>query len=339
MATNYAGAVRNGSMAAARLHVEFDTKAKMQRQGGSIDVFDAVLGANLPLLLRPLRGLLGAYLPDPIPGILVTTERPLSIQRFTAAHELGHFRLKHRPSLDDETLLRRMTMSAVPTAADPDMQEVEADAFAVGFLMPRWLIGWHCHRQGWFAPDLTKPHVAYQLSLRLGASYEALSWTLQRYNLISGVAGQTLRQTQPRRVKVDLLDEHRPHDYRGDVWVLTERDADTRIDGSRNDHFVLRLNEHSGGGYLWNIDQLQESGFAIIRDGRESNDSEGIGGPVVRHVTVALERGQRGRLSLDERRPWQPNAPISHVTLNYDFMGPEEEGFSRAERRQLLEAA
>ncbi len=339
MATDYAGAVRNGSMAAARLHVEFDTKAKMQSQGGSIDVFDAVLSVKLPLLLRPLNGLLGAYLPDPIPGVLVTTERPLSIQRFTAAHELGHFRLKHRPSLDDENILRRMTMSAVPTAADPDLQEVEADAFAVGFMIPRWLIDWHCHRQGWLASDLTKPHVTYQLSLRLGASYEAMTWTLERYRLISPPAGRALRDAPRRQLKVDLLDAHRPSDYRGDVWLLTERDADTRIDGSRNDHFVLRLNEHSGGGYLWNIDQLRESGFAIIRDDRESTDQEGIGGPVVRHVTAGLEQGQRGRVSLNECRPWQPSAPISHVTLNYDFTGPEEEGFSRAERRQVLEAA
>jgi hypothetical protein len=54
MATDYAGAVRNGAMAAARLHVEFGTQAKMQQQGGGIDVFDAVLGVHLPLLLRPL---------------------------------------------------------------------------------------------------------------------------------------------------------------------------------------------------------------------------------------------------------------------------------------------
>jgi Zn-dependent peptidase ImmA (M78 family) len=340
MATDYAGAVRNGAMAAARLHVEFDTKAKMQSQGGSIDVFDAVLGVKLPLLLRPLNGLLGAYLPDPIPGVLVTTERPLSIQRFTAAHELGHFRLTHRPSLDDEeNILRRMTMSAIPTPADPDMQEVEADAFAAAFLMPRWLINWHCRRQGWLARDLTKPQAAYQLSLRLGTSYEATSWTLQRHNLISAAAGRTLRETKPRQLKVDLLDAHRPSDYHGDVWLLTERDADTRIDGSRNDHFVLRLQEHSGGGYLWNIDQLRESGFAIISDDRESTDHEGVGGPVIRHVTAGLEQGQRGQVSLDECRPWQPGTPISRVTLNYDFTGPEEKGLSRAERRQLLEAA
>ncbi len=340
MATDYAGAVRNGSMAAARLHVQLGSQGKMQRQGGSVDVFDAMLSIDLPLLLRPLRGLLGAYLSDPIPGVLVTTERPLSIQRFTAAHELGHFRLQHLPSLDDESILRRMAMPSFEAAAfGPNMQEIEADAFAVAFLMPMWLIHWHCHRQGWLASDLAKPHVAYQLSLRLGTSYEATSWTLQRYNLISATAGNHLRESPPRQIKVDLLQQYRPSDYRGDVWLLTERDAETMLAGSRNDHFVLRLNEHSGGGYLWNIDQLRASGFAVVQDERQTDDHEGIGGPVVRHVTAALEQAQRGQVCLDECRPWQPSAPIARVTFEYDFTGPEEKGFSRAERRQLLEAA
>jgi Zn-dependent peptidase ImmA (M78 family) len=341
MATDYAEAVRNGSMAAARLHVQLGTEEQMQRQGGSVDIFDAALAVRLPLLLRPLKGLLGAYLSDPMPGVLVTTARPLSIQRFTAAHELGHFRLQHLPSLDDETILRRMAMPASSGAAafGPNMQEVEADAFAVAFLMPLWLIHWHCQRQGWTSRDLAKPAVAYQLSLRLGASYEATTWTLQRYRLISPAVGTVLRQMQPRQIKVDLLQEYRPSDYRGDVWMLGEPDAETRIAGSRNDHFVLRLNEHSGGGYLWNVDQLRASGFAVVQDDRETDDHEGIGGPVVRHVTAALERAQRGQVSLDECRPWQPSAPIARVSFDYDFTGPEEEGLSRAERRQLLEAA
>ncbi len=71
-------------------------------------------------------------------------------------------------------------------------------------------------------------------------------------------------------------------DYRGDVWLLTERDAGTRIDGSRNDLFVFRLEEHSGGGYLWNIDQLKASGFGIVRDELEATDGEGFVGPVIR---------------------------------------------------------
>lgn len=339
MADSYAEAVRNGTMAAARLHVQSGTRAAMQQAGGNIDVFGAALGEHLPLILRPLKGLLGAYLPDPIPGVLVTTQRPLSIQRFTAAHELGHFKMRHRPSLDDESILRRMAMTTASRATDPDFQEVEADAFAVAFLMPKWLIEWHCQRQGWLARDLARPPIAYQLSLRLGTSYEAMSWTLQRYNLISTSIGNSLRDVQPRQFKVELLQDHRPTDYRGDVWLLTERDAETRIDGSRNDHFVLRLNERSGGGYLWNIDQLRASGFAILGDDRENPDPASIGGPVIRHVTAGMEHAARGQVSLNECRPWQPAAPISQVTLNYDFTGPEEEGLSRAERRQLLEAA
>jgi Zn-dependent peptidase ImmA (M78 family) len=326
-------------MAAARLHVESDTRAAMQQSGGNIDVFGAALREKLTLLLRPLGGLLGAYIPDPMPGVLVTTRRPLSIQRFTAAHELGHYRMKHRPSLDDESILRRMAMTTVARSSDPDFQEVEADAFAVAFLMPKWLISWHCQRQGWVARDLARPAVAYQLSLRLGTSYEAVSWTLQRLNLISSLAGNALRAVEPRQLKVELLVDHRPVDYRGDVWLLTERDADTRIDGSRNDHFVLRLNERSNGGYLWNIDQLRDSGFAIISDNRENPDPAGIGGPVVRHVTAGTEAAARGQVSLNESRPWQPTSPISRMTLKYDFTGPEAEGLSRAERRQLLEAA
>src|ERR1700676_4599541 len=155
MATSYAGAVRNGSMAASRLHMQLGTQENMRQHGGGVDVFAATLGLNLPLILRPLDGLLGAYISEPISGVLVTTERPLSIQRFTAAHELGHFRLKHLPSLDDESILRRMAMQTM--AAGPNMQEVEADSFAIAFLMPRWLIAWHCQRQGWLARNLTEP--------------------------------------------------------------------------------------------------------------------------------------------------------------------------------------
>jgi Zn-dependent peptidase ImmA (M78 family)/predicted secreted protein len=338
VATSYAEAVRTGSMAASRLHVQLGMREKMKARGGNIDVFTATLDLDVPLILRKLDGLLGAYMPEPISGILVTTERPLSIQRFTAAHELGHHRLAHLPSLDnEEDVLRRMAMPGMN--AGPNMQEVEADAFAVTFLMPKWLIAWHCQRQGWLARDLAEPSQAYQLALRLGASYEATTWTLERHRLIGPLQGRALRSVQPRQMKADLLREYRPKDYRGDVWLLSERDAGTRIDGSRNDHFVLRLNEHSGGGYLWNIEELRTSGLAIVRDDRETVDHEGIGGPVTRSVTAALEQAQRGEISLAESRPWQPSEPITELYLEYDFTGPEEEGLSRVERRHLLEAA
>jgi Zn-dependent peptidase ImmA (M78 family) len=334
--TSYASAVRIGTMAASRLHRTLPQQALIQRSGGSVDVFGAIYAIDLPLLLRPLDGLLGAYIIDPAPGVLITTKRPMAIQRFTAAHELGHFYLKHQPSLDDESILRRMAAS---TATPEDFQEVEADAFAVGFMMPQWLIAWNCQRQGWTAAELARPGTVYQLSLRMGASYRATCLTLGRYGILSNARVQDLLKTEPKTIKEALLAGYRPSDYRGDVWLLTTRDAGTRIDGSRNDLFVLRLEEHSGGGYLWDIDQLRESGFAIVGDAVEDTDREGIGANVVRRVTGASSSARRGTMTLDERRPWEEGAPLATLAVEYDFTGPEEVGLSRAERRLLLEAA
>ncbi len=336
VAADYPSAVRAGTMAAARLHQQLNLRLQIESVGGNVDVFAAIQTLELPLLLRPLQGLLGAYLSDPGPGVLVTTQRPMSIQRFTAAHELGHFRLRHQPSLDDDDILRRMPIQAQPTG---DFQEVEANAFAVEFMMPRWLIAWHAARLGWVVSDFRRPSVVYQLSLRIGASYEAMCWTLARHSFIQPAQARELLQTQPREVKVALLEAYRPQDYRGDVWLLTERDAGARIDGSRNDLFVLRLEEHSGGGYLWDIDQLKASGFAIVRDDLQAIDAEGVGGPVVRRVMATPPETYRGRLTIDERRPWDPDPPLSTLAVEIDLTGPEQEGLSRAERRRLLEAA
>ena len=175
MTTSYVQAVRRGAQSAGQLLRQLGIKEQIESSGGSINVFAAISELDLPLLFRPLDGLLGAYLNFPTQGILVTTQRPLSIQRFTAAHELGHCKLDHKPSLDDEHILRRMAMNNQP---GQDFQEVEADGFAVAFLLPKWLIANHMKRQSLTVQHFQRPNVIYQLSLRLGVSYKALCWTL-----------------------------------------------------------------------------------------------------------------------------------------------------------------
>lgn len=132
--SDYASAVRNATLAAARLHRDLGSEAMLTREGGNVDIFAVVAKLGIPMLLRPLKGLLGAFLSSPRPGIIITTERPLSVQRFTGAHELGHFWMKHQLSLDDESILRRSPFQSRP---DYDPQEVEANAFAAAFLTPR----------------------------------------------------------------------------------------------------------------------------------------------------------------------------------------------------------
>jgi hypothetical protein len=56
-------------MAAARLHRNLGLRDEIEARGGNVDVFGAIQTLDLPLLLRPLQGLLGAYLSEPAPGV------------------------------------------------------------------------------------------------------------------------------------------------------------------------------------------------------------------------------------------------------------------------------
>src|SRR4051812_38254689 len=124
-------AILEGTQAAQRLHAELDTRAAVERGDLSrIDVFRAATRLGAVLLFRPLNGLLGAYMGRPvvpIPGIIVSTQRDLHVQRFTAAHEIGHYYLGHSPSLDEQVGLWR--------GESNDLQEVAADAFASEFML------------------------------------------------------------------------------------------------------------------------------------------------------------------------------------------------------------
>jgi predicted secreted protein len=148
-----------------------------------------------------------------------------------------------------------------------------------------------------------------------------------------------LLQTRPRVMKEALLAEFRPQNYRGDVWLLTERDAGARIDGSANDLFVLKLSEHSNGGYLWNLDQLRDSGFVVVGNAVEDQAEERVGEPGIRRITAQPPDEFRGRMIIDEARPWDLEQRRSRLEIDLDFTGPEQAGLSRAERRQRLEAA
>ncbi len=326
------GAILRGTAEASRLHRALDARARIAAEGGRVDVFGTIVGLGVPLIFKPLDGLLGAFMPEPAPGVLITTRRPLSVQRFTGAHELGHCRLGHRPSLDDETILRRMPFQE---GADYETHELEADAFAAEFLTPAWLVAEHFRRQGWSASDMGDPRAVYQLSLRVGASYQATCWALDRHKVIGRPMREKLLGAQPKAIKRNVLQGYEPPDWWGDVWAISERDQGAVIEGSRNDLFRVRLREQSGAGYLWSFEELERSGFVVVRDEREAA-GETIGGAVTRCVTARSENRRSGKLTFHQRRPWlRRERPLSELTLAYDLYGPEEEGWSQAERRRL----
>ena len=95
-------------------------------------------------------------------------EPPSSIQRFVAAHTLGHHRLGYETSLDDEVSIRE---SGRPDAPRPRLREIEANAFAEGCLLPTWRVRWQTMHYDREVKQIEDPSIVYELSPRLGTSF------------------------------------------------------------------------------------------------------------------------------------------------------------------------
>lgn len=94
--------------AAHRAHKQFGVDPRSR-----VDVFGVLRSANAYVFFRPLRSMFGAYLPTKgeMPGLLINSNLPLSVQRYTAAHEFGHVYMKHKTvSLDSEISLSQKSV-------------------------------------------------------------------------------------------------------------------------------------------------------------------------------------------------------------------------------------
>jgi Zn-dependent peptidase ImmA (M78 family) len=323
-------AIFEGTRVAAELHERLNTRSVLERSGGPVNVFGTIVNAKIPLVFKPLDGLLGAYLTKPAPGIIVTTKRPLSVQRFTGAHELGHAMMHHEPSLDDEAIITR----AESPNAIYDSRETAANTFATDFLLPRWLIITQMTRHRWTMNSLTDARIVYQLALRAGTSFEATTIALLRHRLITDSVFARLRQTTLKDIKQSLLEGQSLENWYPDIWLLTEADEGTFIQGDARDVFVVRLQEHSAAGYLWDIEDLNRAGFVLLRDDRLFPETdEDIGGAVERVLAARAGENWVGHVQLVHTRPWE-DAPVSRFSFTFDLRG-KENGKPRAVRRPI----
>src|SRR6266540_5592286 len=218
---------------------------------------------DIPVMFRPLKKLLGAFINDPDKGVMVTSQRPLPVQRFTAAHELGHEALGHEASFDEEEILTR---ALFVTEGSYDKREIQANAFASQLLTPPWLIVHHMKRQGWTRAKLTDPVVVYQLSLRMGSSYSATCYALEQSKGIDSRTREKLLKVRPKVIKQSIVKPYEPETWYGDVWLVTERDNGMVLDGSRSDLVVLKFQEHASSGYVWQFGNIADAGLGIVED-------------------------------------------------------------------------
>ena len=327
-------AILEGTQAAQRLHVRLGTRKTVEAGALSrVEVFGVADALGAVLLFRRLKGLLGVYFPkplSPVPGIMVSTERDLHVQRFTAAHEIGHLCLNHTPSFDETVGLWR--------GSSGNLQELAADAFASEFLLPRWLYQYHATRHQWDTVALQDPQNTYQLSLRLGASYDAVCWGLKSHRILTPRVVAKLRDVEPKKLKHAALDGRTQLDNPwANVWVATQADDGLTFEGTPDDVIIFRFPERASAGYLWDETRLREQGFDVLEDIPHQPADEDCGSEITRVLVTRVSEPRRYGASLLERRPWLPSDAAATVSITFDMYG-KEEGLPRHLRKAYAAA-
>lgn len=340
--------------AAARAHNELSIDPSRP-----VDPFDSIEALGLELQFRPMRNLLGAIVPGDPAGILINTERPASVQRYTAAHEIGHWYLDQAAfALDTEEHVE---------GHPHDAREQNAQLFASHFLMPLDLVyataAQHGHRKG----DTASPLTVYEMARDMHVSYTAAVHHLANTRFISATNRDTLLKTKPAQLKRLLTDGRAPTNPRGDIWTLGG-DA-TDIEVFVGDELIIALPENPSTGYRWlDHDQLHAAAPRTLPTNAEdphvsaslggraqakvtplgntgapahvltrvadrsastspvSDHEPLVGGPTIRRLGYSAQEVGEESVNLTYARPFEPDRPIDNVTIRVTARAlPEQE--------------
>ncbi len=327
---------------------EFEAKKRIEEGYTRIDAEQIASASDVVVMYRKLERLLGGFLrEDGAPGIIINWDRPRGLVHMTCAHELGHFALGHESTSD----------TTVDVSKNAALVERTANQFAYALLAPSWLVAQTMRRQRWGRNSLRNPSVVYQMSLRLGMSYKAMVWSLNRLGLLTVSEALRIVEVQPITLKRDILSGATLNDSRSDVWILTDADRDRVLEPGLGDQLVFDLPNHVGSGHLWSVDDIKSEGFSLkpfvrdarcVRPGRDVEITVGGDGSVLRYELMApLDcrspgeavpvLGSRKRsISLSERAPWHSGQAAIHQFNLFAEFERLEDGLPQPERDRRL---
>jgi Zn-dependent peptidase ImmA (M78 family) len=314
-----------------------------------VDPFLAIERAGALLMFQPLRSLCGAYLPKPpggdAAGIFLSTYFPLSVQRFTAAHELGHLRMGHAISVDrEEDILPRAATARIRDDVGDPTQEVAAEAFAGFFLMPQRQVTARMDALGIGTNELRSADAVYELSLWFGASYSAMVWHLVSLKLLRQADAIRLAKVRPKQIKEALAGRDALADWHNDVWPLSAEQSGQIVHARVGDALSITLPSHASGGYLWDASSIDADAWELLRlepmpsgtDGADSVASH-PGRSLEHQALLRVRRNGAHSLALAERRPWAPARAAAEFRVTVVAQAPFEPGLAPARRRQHLQ--
>jgi Zn-dependent peptidase ImmA (M78 family)/predicted secreted protein len=307
-----------------------------------IDIFGVIEESKVWLLFERLERLYGFFQrqDEEVAGIGLNSGHPLSLQRFTAAHEYGHYVLGHVASQDGE--------DEVLGGGELPLQEIQAQSFAAEFLMPLRLVNLALDRLS-LPRELAEldPVAAYQLSLEIGASYRATIARLNQLNRISYPLANQLRSHEPMEMKIEIGAGRAPENSRAAVWALNHELGGRHLELRMEDELHVRLAEIPSSGYRWRL-EAEVGGLEVLEDELEHGEvrDERLGSRVIRHLRCrALEPGT-GTLQLSLIRDWEGSnrEPADRIALPLSVQGPPTglesvTGIALPQRQALLAQA
>ncbi len=296
----------------------------------SFDVVGASTELGLPLLFRPLKRLWGAFIAvdDGLFGAIVTTAVDLPVQRFTLAHELGHYVLGHGTSLDDN---QTISFAGRLSPRSHPIEERAADTFASELLAPRRLMLAAAQRHGWTKDALAEPVNVYQMALRLGVSFQAACWGLASQRVISRERASDLQGHPVKSLKRALAPAALITNAWANVWRITPADTGSLIEAGPDDLFAMHLSDQASAGFLW---ELVDPGVSRVVD-EVTDVGTSYGSPASRIMLLKFDQLGVHRLTFEHRRPWSKET-LAHIDINIANYGKEQPGLARQVREKAL---
>ena len=235
------------------------------------------------------------------------------MQRFTAAHELGHHAFGHEPSLDLEREIRHFANLA--------KKELEAQFFAAEFLMPVAAVNKIAAELKVDQTSIT-PLDVYQIALHLGTSYAATVTRLQTLDWITANRANEFRDTRPQDIKHSIA-QGVLEDNRSDIWLI-DRQA-TRVSAQVGDYLQLMLPEVPSSGYRWKLGA--HNAFQINKDDFVHVGNRSIiGGRGSRIFGITAQESFDGQIKCVLERAWLPGNAHDEFELPVEFRHRETPG-------------
>lgn len=292
-----------------------------------VDVFEVAARQGVFLAFRPLGKLGAAIIAEPhtAPGIIVNSNHPLSRQRYSVAHELGHLFFKHPSTLDYTDLLERGRATAKTD------EEKLAESFASWFLMPPDLLDAYTARRG--LQRISTPEQVYQLSLFLGTSYESTVHHLRYSRRATSQRADAWLEERPQAIKARLCAGFEPESWRSDVHMLDESDDKTSRLARAGDRVIVDLQEIPSSGYRWRLSD--NAAVSVLSDEYVAQyavapDTVRTGALRTRRFVLALEDVEQrvdAALILNQSRAWRQDEVARTFKIDITIEAKQRLGF------------